>query len=58
MPTQVLPLSFSGKDSEDATTEAKTNKDGRGPRRESENNAAKFIAETAGSPKGTNTGLG
>ena len=40
------------KSCEGVKTKANTNKDGSSPRRESENNAAQFLAETAGSPEG------
>jgi hypothetical protein len=39
---------------EGATTKAKTDKDASSPRRESENNAAQLLADTAGSPEGIN----
>jgi hypothetical protein len=41
-----------GKSKEGAATKAKTNKDGSNQRREGEN-AAQLLAETAGSPEGT-----
>jgi hypothetical protein len=39
------------KGNDDAETEAATNKDGSSPRRESANNAAELVTETAGSPE-------
>jgi len=41
-----------GESNEGATTNAKISKDGSHPRREGENDAAQFLAETAGSPEG------
>ena len=47
-----------GRKGEDgATTKAKTNKGGRSPSREGENNAAQFLAETAGRPEGLAPGV-
>ena len=42
------------KDGEGATTKAKTNKNGSRARREGEHDAARFLAETAGSSEGIN----
>jgi hypothetical protein len=45
------------KGNEDAATETTANKDGSGPRRESENNAGQLPTEAAGCPKALNAGL-
>ena len=46
-----------GTGSEDAAPETTANKDGSSPRRQSENNAKKLVAEAAGRPKGQHTAL-
>jgi hypothetical protein len=51
--TSVANDAGGGKANGAAATEA-TNKDRSGPRRESENHAAEFVAETAGSPESAN----